>query len=178
MRSLKEVVYIRKFIRINQKIRAQEVRIIGAEGEQLGVATLSKALELAAQQDLDLVEVASTAKPPVCRIMDFSKFKYDQEKREREARKHHKFSHLKEIRFKPKIEEHDYQTKLHHLLDFLKKGDKVKVTMVFRGREMAHREFGRRVIDRVIADSAEISQVDRSPFLQGRMITTILVPIK
>ncbi|HDZ77386.1 MAG TPA: translation initiation factor IF-3 [Candidatus Omnitrophica bacterium] len=163
---------------MNQKIRAPEVRIIGAEGEQLGVSILSKALELAAQQELDLVEVASTAKPPVCRIMDFTKFKYDQEKREREARKHHKLSHLKEIRFKPKIEEHDYQTKIHHLLDFLKKGDKVKVTMVFRGRENAHREFGRRIIDRVIADSAEVGQVDRSPFLQGRMITTILVPVK
>lgn len=175
---MREVVYIRKFIRVNQRIRAPEVRLIGAEGEQLGIVTLTKGLELATQNDLDLVEVAPSAQPPVCRIMDFSKYKYDQEKKEREAKKHQKLSHFKEIRFKPKIEEHDYQTKLHHVLTFLKKGDKVKITLMFRGREMAHQELGRRIIDRLIADSASVGQVEKPPVLERRMIIAVILPNK
>jgi len=173
---IEEVVHIRKFIRINEKIRAPELRIIGPEGEQLGVMTRAKGLELAVQNELDLVEVAPTAQPPVCRVMDFSKYKYDQEKKEREAKKHQRLMHLKEIRFKPNIEEHDYQTKLQHLLVFLKKGDKVKITLMFRGREVAHKELGMRIVERVVADSSAAGQVEKMPAFEGRTITAVIGP--
>ncbi|MFQ5680795.1 MAG: translation initiation factor IF-3 [Candidatus Omnitrophota bacterium] len=175
-RQKKEVIAIRKFIRVNERIRVPEVRVIGSEGEQLGVVTIKRALEMAAQNELDLVEVAPTAQPPVCRIMDYSKYKYDQEKKEREAKKHQNLMHLKEIRFKPRIEDHDYRTKVDHLLSFLKKGDKVKVTLMFRGREMAHKELGRRIIDRVIADSAVAATVEKEPTMERRMIIAVLSP--
>lgn len=171
-----EVVRIRKFIRVNDRIRSPEIRVIGAEGEQLGVMQPAKALELAAQNELDLVEIAPSAQPPVCRIMDFSKYKYDQEKKERQAKKHQKVMHLKEIRFKPNIEEHDYHTKLQHVMDFLKRGDRVKTVMVFRGREMTHQELGRRIVDRLVADAASMGQAEKPPALEGRMIVTVLVP--
>lgn len=167
---------IRKFIRVNERIRASEIRVIGPEGEQLGVMTPSKGMELAVQSGLDLVEVAPGTQPPVCKVMDFSKYKYDQEKKEREAKKHQKAVHLKEIRFKPNIEEHDYQTKLHHLMEFLKKGDKVKAVLIYRGREMSHQELGRRIIDRLIADSASAAQIEKPPVLEGRMIITVIAP--
>lgn len=153
-----------------------EVRVIGAQGEQLGVMMTPKAVELAVQNELDLVEVAPTAQPPVCRVMDFSKYKYDQEKKERQSKKHQRLSHLKEIRFKPNIEEHDYLTKLHHLVEFLKKGDRVKVVMVFRGREMSHQELGRQIIDRLLVDCASSGQVEKAPALEGRMIVSVVVP--
>lgn len=167
---------IRKFIRVNERIRASEIRVIGPEGEQLGVMTPAKGLEVAIENGLDLVEVAAGVQPPVCRVMDFSKYKYDQEKKEREAKKHQKAVHLKEIRFKPNIEEHDYQTKLQHLLEFLKKGDKAKVVLIFRGREMAHKELGRRIIDRVIADTTQTGIVEKEPASEGRMIITVIAP--
>lgn len=170
------MVDIRKFIRVNERIRSPEIRLIGPEGEQLGVMTPNKGLELAVQNGLDLVEVAPGTQPPVCKVMDFSKYKYDQEKKEREAKKHQKAVHLKEIRFKPHIEEHDYQTKLHHLIEFLKKGDKVKVVLIFRGREMSHQESGRRIIDRLIADSAAAGGVEKPPVLEGRMIIMVMAP--
>ena len=115
-------------------------------------------------------------KPPVCRIMDFSKYKYEQEKREREAKKHQKHFQLKEIRVKPNIEEHDYGIKLRHLLEFIKEGDKVKVTLMFRGREMAHRDIGRRVVDRFIADAKGQGVVEHGPVLEGRFITMVIAP--
>ena len=150
--------------------------MIGPNGEQLGIVSVKNGLELATKYDLDLVEVAPQVKPPVGRIMDFSKYKYEQEKREREAKKHQKQFHIKEIRVKPNIEEHDYTIKLKHLLEFLKAGNKVKVTLMFRGREMAHREIGRRVVDRFAADAQNSSVVEHGPVFEGRFITMVLAP--
>ena len=150
--------------------------MIGPNGEQLGVVSTKTGLELAGKYELDLVEVAAQVKPPVCRIMDFSKYKYEQEKREREAKKHQKHFQIKEIRVKPNIEEHDYGIKLKHLLEFLKNGDKVKVTLMFRGREMAHREIGRRVVDRFAKDSVSGGVVEHGPVLEGRLITMVVAP--
>ncbi len=170
------MVEIQKQIRINEYIRAAELRVIGPEGEQLGVIGTKRALELAKQYELDLVEVAPAANPPVCRIMNFSKYKYDQEKKEREVKKHQKQGHLKEIRVKPNIEEHDYQVKLRQLLTFLKKKDKVKVNLVFRGREMAHQDIGRRVLDKFIADMQEFGILEKGPMLEGRIISMMVAP--
>ncbi len=138
--------------------------------------SIEDALKAAQAAKLDLVEVAPTANPPVCRIMDFTKFKYDQERKEREARKHQKGGHLKEIRLKPKIEEHDYQFKLQHLQRFLKRKDKVKVTLIYRGREMTHPEFGQRIIDRVIQDLSPIAEIEKGPFKEGRSIIVFFMP--
>jgi len=134
------------------------------------------ALVLAKNAKLDLVEVAPSAQPPVCRIMDFTKFKYDQERKERESRKHQKGGHLKEIRFKPKIEEHDYQFKLNHVKNFLKHKDKVKVTLFYRGREISHPEFGQRVIDRVIRDLSGAADIEKGPFREGKSIIVFFAP--
>ncbi len=172
------MVAIRKNIRINRGIRASQIRLIGAEGEQLGVVELSKGLELAEEGGLDLVEVASNARPPVCRVMDFAKFKYDQEKKEREAKHHQKQVHLKEIRVKPNIEDHDYQVKLRHALEFLAKGNKVRVNLFFRGREMAHREIGRRVLDRFVKDMSKKGQMEKAPALEGRIMSMVFAPNK
>lgn len=161
---------------MNEKIRVPEIRIIGPNGEQLGIVSIKTGLELADKYELDLVEVAPQVKPPVCRIMDFSKYKYEQEKREREAKKHQKQFQIKEIRVKPNIEEHDYGIKLKHLLEFIKNGDKVKVTLMFRGREMAHREIGRRIIDRFIVDVKNNAVVEHGPVMEGRMITLVVAP--
>ena len=164
----------KKDLRINLRIRAKEVRVIGAEGEQLGVMTSEDALKRAEEAGLDLVEVAPTAVPPVCRIIDYSKFKYEQEKREKEAHKKQKVVHTKEIRMGPKIGEHDYQFKLRYLLDFLKKGDKVKITMMFKGREISHVELGRKVFDRLASDISTIGEIEESPRLEGRFINMIV----
>lgn len=123
---------------------------------------------------MDLVEIAPTAVPPVCRIMDYSKYKYEQEKREKEARKKQKVVHIKEIRLGPKIEEHDYQFKLKNLQEFLKRGDKVKVTMMFRGREMAHVDLGRKILDRLSSDISSVGEIEESPRLEGRFINMII----
>lgn len=152
------------------------MRVIGPSGEQLGIISIKSGLDIAEKHELDLVEVAPQVKPPVCRIMDFSKYKYEQEKREREAKKNQRQFHIKEIRVKPNIEEHDYGIKLKHLLEFLKAGDKVKVTLIFRGREMAHREIGKRVIDRFAADIKGPGTVENGPMFEGRTITMIVAP--
>lgn len=146
------------------------------QGEQLGIVSLQKAIELADQYELDLVEVAPSATPPVCRILDFTKFKYEEEKKERLSKKRQHQVHLKEIRVKPNIEEHDYQVKLRQLNNFLQKKDKVKVSLFFRGREMAHQELGRRILDRLIAESVQYGNVERPPILEGRTISMILGP--
>ena len=153
-----------------------QVRVIGSDGGQLGVMTAQKALELATQQDLDLVEVAPGASPPVCRIIDFSKFKYDQEKKEREAKKHQKQGRLKEIRIKPNIDPHDYQTKLKQAIAFLNKKDKVKVNLFFRGRQMEHMDLGRKILDKFIIDTQNSAQVEKVPVLEGRVISLVLSP--
>ena len=175
-RRKQEVVLIQKNIRINERIRVPEVRVIGANSEQLGVVVLKRALELARESSLDLVEVAPTAKPPVCRIMDFSKYKYDQEKKERRVKKAQKITHLKQIRIKPHIDENDYQIKLKQVKLFLDKKDKVKVNLFFRGREVAFRAQGKRILDRFVEDIADLGQTEKSAQMEGRIMSVILTP--
>ena len=170
------MVAIKKFIRINDKIRVPQVRLVGPDGSQLGVVTIQNALEIANQHELDLVEVAPQASPPVCRVIDFSKFKYDQEKKEREAKKHQRQSRLKEIRLKPNIDDHDYQVKVKHAIGFLKKKDKVKVSLFFRGRQMEHLDLGRKILDRFIIDIQNDGQVEKDPALEGRVISFMVAP--
>ena len=170
------MVAIKKFIRINDKIRVPQVRLVGPDGGQLGVVTIQNALEIANQHELDLVEVAPQASPPVCRVIDFSKFKYDQEKKEREAKKHQRQSRLKEIRLKPNIDDHDYQVKVKHAIGFLKKNDKVKVSLFFRGRQMEHLDLGRKILDRFIIDIQNDGQVEKNPALEGRVISFMVAP--
>ena len=153
-----------------------QVRLIGPDGNQLGVLPIEKAQELANQNELDLVEVAPQASPPVCRIIDFSKFKYDQEKKEREAKKHQKQGHLKEIRLKPNIDDHDYQVKVKQVVTFLKKKDKVKISLFFRGRQMEHLDLGRKVIDRFVMDMQNDGQLEKGPALEGRVISFVVAP--
>ena len=152
------------------------MRLIDQDGNQAGVVDVKEALRRAADAELDLVEVAAQASPPVCRIIDFSKFKYDQAKKEKEARKKQKVIHLKEIKFHPFIEENDYQVKLHSLEKFLKHGDKAKITMVFRGREMNYVATGRKVLARLSQDIAPLGEVEKAPFMEGKMITMIIMP--
>ena len=163
---------------MNDKIRSSSIRVIGPEGEQLGILSRSKGLELAAQSELDLVEVAPQAQPPVCRIMDFSKFKYEQEKKERQAKKHQTIIKIKEIRVKPKIEEHDYLVKLKQLHTFLEKGNKVKINLFYRGREMSHQELGQRIVDRFIHDSQEKGVLEKPPAREGRVLSMVIAPHK
>ncbi|MFC1667123.1 translation initiation factor IF-3 [Candidatus Omnitrophota bacterium] len=170
------MIGIPRELRINQRIRIKEVRLIGPDGEQMGIVPTQDALQRAQELDLDLVEVASQVTPPVCRIMDYSKYKYDQEKKAREARKHHKVVHLKEIKMKPRIEEHDYQVKLHHLKRFLTRGDKAKVTMTFRGREMSHIEIGKKRLDRMVSEVLDVGEVERGPVREGRTIIINFIP--
>jgi len=170
------VVKIKKFIRTNEKIRVPQVRLVGPDGNQLGVVSIQNALEMANQYDLDLVEVAPQATPPVCRIIDFSKFKYDQEKKEREAKKHQRQFRLKEIRLKPNIDDHDYQIKVRQAISFLKKKDKVKVSLFFRGRQMEHLDLGRKILDRFILDIQNDGQVEKEPVLEGRIISLMVGP--
>ncbi len=138
--------------------------------------SVESALKDAAEAGLDLVEVAPLANPPVCRIMDYAKYRYEQEKQERESRLHQRHAHLKELRFRPQIDEHDYQTKLRSLMKFLQRGDKVKVTLMFRGREMAHQEFGHQLLDRLQKDIAPLAQVERAPLQEGRFIFMTVAP--
>ncbi|MBU4346076.1 MAG: translation initiation factor IF-3 [Candidatus Omnitrophica bacterium] len=170
------MVDIKKFIRINERINVSQVRLIGPGGNQLGIVPTPKARELASQHDLDLVEVAPQASPPVCRIIDFSKFKYDQEKKEREAKKHQKQGRLKEIRLKPNIDNHDYETKVRQAINFLKKQDKVKVSLFFRGRQMEHMDLGRKILDRFLVDTQDDGHVEKQPLLEGRIMSLIIAP--
>jgi translation initiation factor IF-3 len=163
-------------LRVNERIRVSQVRVIAEDGSQLGVMSPQDALRIARERGFDLVEVAPQATPPVCRIIDFNKFRYEQARREREAKKKHHLAKLKEVKFKPHIETHDYQVKLQQLKRFLTRGDKAKVTMVFRGREMAHLEIGRRVLDRLVVDLKAIGRVERDPILEGRFMTMIFSP--
>jgi len=142
----------------------------------MGVMPTFQGIKLAEQDGLDLVEVAASASPPVCRIMDFSKYKYDQERKEREMKKKQRQSKLKEIRVKPNIEEHDYQVKLRHTLEFLQKKDKVKVSLFFRGREMAHKEFGKKILDKFVEDTAKVGQIEKGPLQEGRIMTMTIAP--
>ena len=174
---LKEVRgLIERGVRINDRIRAREVRLIGANGEQLGVIPVAEALAKADEANLDLVEVASTATPPVCRIMDYGKYKYEQAKREREAHKKSKSSGLKGMRLSPKIGEHDLQVKTRAVIGFLKDGDKVRVSMWFRGREMAHPHVGEQILRRMAQELAEVGVIERHPLMEGRNMIMIVAP--
>lgn len=157
-------------IRINEGIRVPQVRLIGVKGEQLGIVDVREGVRLAREQGLDLVEVAPLAKPPVCRILDFGKFLYALGKKEKESRRRHKTIEVKEIKLTSKIDEHDYQTKLNHARKFLEKGNKVKLTMMFRGREITHMDLGERVIQRFTTDLEEYGMVERNDGLEGKAI--------
>ncbi|SIO06535.1 bacterial translation initiation factor 3 (bIF-3) [Rhodovulum sp. ES.010] len=163
--------------RVNDRIRVPEIRLIGADGENVGVVPPSRGLELAAQAGLDLVEISPNATPPVCKIMDFGKFKYEQQKRESEARKKQKVIEVKEVKFRPNTDNHDYDVKMRNVVKFLEKGDKVKVTLRFRGREMAHQNLGRELLERVAEDVKEIGKVENMPKMEGRQMIMMIGPL-
>lgn len=163
--------------RINEKIRAAEVRLIDEDGTQLGVMATKDALQIAIDKDLDLVEVAPQAAPPVCRIMDYSKYRYEVKQKEKRARKHQSLIVIKEIKFRPKIEDHDFETKKRHVVRFLNHGAKVKVTIMFRGREMTHTELGRALLDRLAEDLIELAKIESMPKLDGRNMIMTLTPL-
>ncbi|HLU18709.1 MAG TPA: translation initiation factor IF-3 [Pusillimonas sp.] len=164
--------------RINGEIRIPEVRLIGLDGEQLGIVKTPEALRLAEENEVDLVEIAPNASPPVCRLMDYGKFKYQEQKRQAEARAKQKTIQVKEVKFRPGTDEGDYQVKLRNLRRFIEDGDKAKVTLRFRGREMAHQELGMRVLERVRDDLGELIQVEAMPKLEGRQMVMVLAPRK
>jgi translation initiation factor IF-3 len=168
----------KRFIRMNERIRAREVRVIGAEGEQIGIMPPYEALKLAREKSLDLVEISPTAQPPVCRIMDYGKFLYQNEKREREAKKHQKTITVKEVKFRINVDDHDYETKKNHVLRFLEEGDKVKATIFFRGREMTRQSFGREILERLIKDVDQKGIVEFRPRQEGNTLHLILAPKK
>lgn len=176
MRILWRWKVISKDHMINEEIRAREVRLIGPDSEQLGIKPFREALQIAQDANLDLVNVAPTAKPPVCRIMDYGKFRYETQKKEKEARKNQKVVDLKEVRFSATIDEHDFQTKLRNVLKFIQDGDKVKCSVRFRGREITHASIGQRVLERVAAEAESICIVERRPKLEGRSMIMILAP--
>jgi translation initiation factor IF-3 len=159
---------------VNERIRVREVRVIDDSGQQLGIMPPPQALAIARQKGLDLVEISPTAVPPVCRIMDYGKYQYQEQKRAREAKKHQKTIEVKEIKFRPKVDEHDYQFKKKHIERFLSEGDKVKATVFFRGREMAHPEIGRRILERLIGELAEVAIAESLPRQEGNQMHTIL----
>lgn len=162
--------------RINDRIRAPEIRLIGAEGENIGVVTPARAMALADEAGLDLVEISPNAEPPVCKIMDFGKFKYEQQKREAEARRKQHIIEIKEIKFRPGTDTHDYDVKMRSVLKFLEEGDKVKVTLRFRGREMAHQELGLELLQRVAADIGDNGKIESMPKLEGRQMVMMVAP--
>jgi translation initiation factor IF-3 len=164
--------------RINDRIRVPEVRLIGDDGEQIGVLPIEQALAYAQERDLDLVEVAPEARPPVTRVLDYSKYKYEQEQKQKAARKHQQQITIREIKFRPKIAQHDYDTKKNHVTRFLKQQDKVKVTIMFRGREVTHPERGERLLTQLAEELAELAVVEQRPQQDGRNMTMMLAPAK
>jgi len=164
--------------RVNAAIRVAQVRLIAEDGEQLGIMDTREALAAAEQRGLDLVEVAPQASPPVCRIMDYGKYLYQQKKRAQEAKKHQKTIQVKEVKFRPKIDEHDYNFKKNHIVRFLEEGNHVKVVIMFRGREIVHRDRGRIILDRVVEELGDMAKVDRNPQMEGRTMMMVLIPQK
>lgn len=162
--------------RVNQEIRMPQLRVIGADGTQIGVISNREALRLAKEDGLDLVEVDPRARPPVCRIMDYGKFKYEESKKEKLARKKQHLFQIKEIRMRPHIDQHDYEVKLRHAKEFLTSKSKVKVTVRFRGREMTHPELGRRILSQIAEDLSDIAVVEQQPKMEGRNLTSVLSP--
>jgi len=167
---------IADIVRINEKIRADVVRLIGPDGEQVGIVGVPEALNYADRLNLDLVEVAPMASPPVCKVMDYGKYRYEQEQKAKEARKRQTTISIKEIKLRPKIDDHDFDTKKGHVERFLKKGDKVKLTIMFRGRELVHPHLGERLLRRMADDLAEIGEVESEPSLDGRNMIMMLAP--
>ncbi|MCY0877566.1 MAG: translation initiation factor IF-3 [Firmicutes bacterium] len=165
-------------LRINEEIRVREVRVVGDNGEQFGVMSLRDALQLAQERHVDLVEVSPTAKPPVCRLMDYGKYKYEQAKRDRESRKKQKVVNVKELKMRPAIEEHDFDVKVKNARRFLEDGDKVKCTMVFRGREIVHASLAQETLTRLAELVSDIGAVERAPRVEGRTMIMILAPKK
>ncbi len=165
-------------MRVNRQIRAREVRVIDNEGNQLGIMHPRDAYMMAQEKGLDLVEVAPMAKPPVCRILDYGKYMYQQSKRQHEAKKHQKMTQVKEVKFRPKIDQHDYEFKKKHILRFLKEENKVKATIMFRGREITHSEIGRQILEQLMEELADVASVERMPKLEGYNMTMILAPAK
>jgi translation initiation factor IF-3 len=164
--------------RINERIRVPEVRLIGADGEQVGVVQIDDALQRAQSEDLDLVEVAPEAKPPVARLLDYSKYKYEQEQKAKAARKHQQQVNIREIKLRPKIADHDYETKKGHVERFLRQRDKVKVTIMFRGREQAHPERGRALLQRLFGDLEGLATIESEPLQEGRNMSMLLAPVR
>lgn len=167
---------ISKEMRINEEIKAKEARLIGPEGEQVGIFSVKEALRMAQEKELDLVEISPNAKPPVCRIMDYGKFRYEQSKREKETKKKQKIIAVKEVKIRPNIEDHDLNVKTKNAIKFLTEGDKVKVTLMFRGREMAHAELGKQLMNRVADMTRDVANVERHPKVEGRNMIMILTP--
>jgi translation initiation factor IF-3 len=164
--------------RINERIEAPEVRLIGADGEQIGIPSREDALARAREADLDLVVVAEQANPPVTRLLDYSKYKYEQEQKAKAARKHQQQINVREIKLRPKIADHDYETKKGHVERFLRQHDKVKVTIMFRGREQAYPERGRALLDRLFADVQDLATIEQEPEQEGRNMTMLLAPAR
>ncbi|MFC3627180.1 translation initiation factor IF-3 [Vogesella amnigena] len=164
--------------RINGEITAREIRLVGEEGEQLGIVTVREALALAEEREVDLVEISPTAQPPVCKLMDYGKFKYQQAKKKHEAKLKQKQVQVKEIKFRPGTDDGDYNVKLRNLIRFLTEGDKAKITLRFRGREMAHQDIGLALLKRVEADLAEVGTVEQFPKLEGRQMVMMIAPKK
>lgn len=162
---------------MNDRIRAPEIRLIGAEGENVGVVTPSRGMELADAAGLDLVEISPNAVPPVCKIMDFGKFKYEQQKRESEARKKQKIIEIKEVKFRPNTDTNDYDVKMRNVFKFLENGDKVKISLRFRGREMAHQDLGRQLLERVAEDTKDAGRVENFPKMEGRQMIMLIGPL-
>ncbi|MFZ3590739.1 translation initiation factor IF-3 [Bacillus sp. DJP31] len=165
---------ISKDMMVNEGIRAREVRLIGANGDQLGIISRQEALEMAQNINLDLVMVAATAKPPVCRIMDYGKFRFEQQKKDKEARKNQKIINIKEVRLSPTIDEHDFNTKLRNAIKFLENGDKVKASIRFKGRAITHKGIGQKVLDRFAEECKEVGNVESAPKMDGRSMFLIL----
>lgn len=163
-------------LRFNTRIRAREVRLIDEEGNQVGIVPIREALQMAEDRSLDLVEVAPNAVPPVCRIMDYGKFRYEQSKKEREARKHQKQVELKEVRLKPKTDSHDIDVKVKQARKFLQAGDKVKFTLRFRGREIFHPDIGLEMLERMAEDLRDVAVVEQKPLMEGRVLSLLLAP--
>jgi translation initiation factor IF-3 len=163
---------------VNDRIRSPEIRLIGAEGENVGVVTPQRAMMMAEEAGLDLVEISPNATPPVCKIMDFGKYKYEQQKKESEARKKQKTIEVKEVKFRPNTDTHDYDVKMRSVLRFLEEGDKVKITLRFRGREMAHTDLGRNLLERVASDVEAHGKVEAIPRIEGRQMVMMINPLK
>ncbi|MCY3803713.1 MAG: translation initiation factor IF-3 [Proteobacteria bacterium] len=171
-------ISVAKVTRLNDEITGQEVRLIGLDGENVGVVAISEAQQIAQDADLDLVEIAPNATPPVCRVMDYGKFKFQQSKKAQVARKKQKLIHVKEIKFRPGTEEGDYQVKMRKITEFLTNGDKTKVTVRFRGREMMHQELGGVLLDRIEKDLEPYGEVEQRPKMEGRQLVMVFTPLR